>query len=139
MRSSESELVWDVARPRRPCRMPGVAMAGFRDRGMAPDALRLIPHQDVTLVFDFGLEPPIVDAADGRWHRGSIVAGLGLGGKAWARGTDLECVQVRLAPPIAGAVLGVRLDQLRGGVVALADLWGREAGLISERLAAAAS
>lgn len=132
-------FVWDVARPRRPCRMPGMAMAGFRDRGVAPKALRLIPHQDVTLVFDFGPEPPIVDDAAGRRFEGSLVAGLGFGGRVWARGTDLECVQVRLAPPIAGAVLGVRLDELRGGVVSLADLWGREADRVSQRLAEAGS
>ncbi len=40
---------------------------------------------------------------------------------------------------VAGAVLGVRPSDLDGAVVALDDLWGREAALIAERLSEAAS
>ncbi|GAA2067788.1 helix-turn-helix domain-containing protein [Streptomyces albiaxialis] len=138
-REGDDTLVWNVACPTRPSSVPGVAMAGFSDRGRLPEGQRLIPHPAVTLVLDFGPAPPVVDAADGRRHRGSLVAGLGLGGALWARGDDLACVQVRLSPVTAGAALGVRPDELEGAVVPLDALWGRDAARIGERLGEAAS
>jgi pimeloyl-ACP methyl ester carboxylesterase/AraC-like DNA-binding protein len=130
----DDTLLWDVARPRRPSRVAGVTMAGFRDRGMAPLGTRLVPHPAVTLVLDFGTGSVVVDDADGRQHRGSLVAGLGLPGAVQVRGTDFESVQVRLSPVIARTVLGVSLDELNGAVVALSDLWGREVPRIDEQL-----
>ena len=130
----ERTLVWDVACPARPSAVPGVAMAGFRDRGLVPDGQRLIPHPAVTLVLDFGSDPPVVDGVDGRRYRGSLAAGPGLGGAVHVRGTGLACVQVRLSPVTAGAVLGVRPDELDGGLVPLDALWGREAARTGEVL-----
>ncbi len=43
-------VLWDIACPARPSRVPGVTMAGFRDRGITPPGLRLIPHPAVTLI-----------------------------------------------------------------------------------------
>ncbi|MBN6057317.1 AraC family transcriptional regulator, partial [Nonomuraea sp. RK-328] len=54
-------------------------------------------------------------------------------------GENVECVQVRLSPVIARAVLGVSPAELDGAVVALDDLWGREASRIRERLAGVSS
>ncbi|MEV0196754.1 helix-turn-helix domain-containing protein [Nonomuraea sp. NPDC050691] len=126
--------VWDVACPQRPSRVAGVTMAGFRVRDM--DALRMVPHPAVTLLLDFGAGSPVVDDAAGRRQRGSVVAGpgIGSGGAVWARGENVECVQVRLSPVIARAVLGVSPADLDGAVIALDDLWGREAPRIRERL-----
>ncbi|MEV0151322.1 MULTISPECIES: helix-turn-helix domain-containing protein [unclassified Nonomuraea] len=111
-------------------------MAGFRDRGRTPAGLRLIPHPAVTLALVFGAGTVTVDDATGRRQGGSLVAGLGLGYGAvrvrWAK--NVECVQVRLSPVVARAVLGVQPVDLDGAVVALDDLWGREASRISERL-----
>ncbi|MEV0999853.1 helix-turn-helix domain-containing protein [Nonomuraea sp. NPDC050202] len=133
------EAVWGVVCPRRPSRMAGVAMAGFRVRAL--DALRMVPHPAVTLLLDFGAGSPVLDGAAGRRHLGSIVAGpgFGSGGAVWARGENVECVQVRLSPVIARAVLGVGLAELDGAVVTLDDLWGREASRVRERLAEASS
>jgi AraC-like DNA-binding protein len=119
--------------------MAGVAMAGFRVRAL--DALRMVPHPAVTLLLDFGAGSPVLDGAAGRRHLGSIVAGpgFGSGGAVWARGENVECVQVRLSPVIARAVLGVGLAELDGTVVTLDDLWGREASRVRERLAEASS
>lgn len=124
---------WDVARPARPSRVAGVSMAGFGIRSVA--AVRLIPHPAVMLVLEFGAGQPIVDDAAGR-QRGSLVAGLGLGfgGAVRARGENIECVQVRLSPVVARAVLGASPADLDGTVVALDDLWGREASRIREQL-----
>ncbi|GAA3186077.1 helix-turn-helix domain-containing protein [Nonomuraea roseoviolacea] len=125
--------MWDVACPERPSRVAGVTMAGFGVRDLA--ALRMVPHPAVTLVLEFGAGSPVMDHAAGQ-QRGSVVAGpgIGSGGGLWARGEDVECVQVRLSPVIARAVLGVSPAELDGAVVALDDLWGREASRIRERL-----
>jgi hypothetical protein len=144
MRSAGHEradaAVWDVVRPARPSRVAGVSMAGFRDRGMTAVGHRAIPHPAVTLALEFGAGPLIVDDAAGRQQRGSLVAGLGFGpGAGWVRGENFEAVQVRLSPLIARAVLGVSPADLDGAIVALDDLWGRQASRIREQLRDASS
>ncbi|MYX27537.1 helix-turn-helix domain-containing protein [Streptomyces sp. SID8381] len=126
--------VWDVACPQRPSRVAGLTMAGFRVREL--DGLRMVPHPAVTLLLEFGAGSPVVDWAAGRQQRGSIVAGpgLGAGGAVRARGENVECVQVRLSPVIARAVLGASPADLGDTVVSLDDLWGRAASRIRERL-----
>ncbi|GAA4905573.1 AraC-like DNA-binding protein [Nonomuraea thailandensis] len=133
------ESVWGVASPRRPSRVAGVTMAGFHVRDL--DALRMVPHPAVTLLLEFGAGSAVLDGAAGRRHLGSLVAGpgFGSGGAVWARGENVECVQVRLSPVIAHAVLGVSPAELDGAVVTLDDLWGPEAPRILERLAASSS
>ena len=123
---------WDVARPERPIQVPGVSMAGFQIREL--DALRMIPHPAVTLALEFGPGQPVVDDATGHRHRGSLVAGLGFGGGVLVHGENVACVQVRLSPVVAQAILGVSPADLDGFVVSLDDLWGREATQIRERL-----
>jgi AraC-like DNA-binding protein len=134
VRERDDVALWDVARPARPSRLAGVTMAGFRDRGMTPVGLRLIPHPAVTLALAFGAGPIIVDDAAGRQQQGSLVAGLGFGTVRVRRAESFECVQVRLSPVVARAVLGASPADLDGAVVALGDLWGREASRISEQL-----
>ena len=109
-------------------------MAGFGVRNLA--ALRMVPHPALTLILEFGTGQPIVDDAAGGQQRGSLVAGLGFGfgGAVRARGEDVVCVQVRLSPPIARAVLGASPAGLQGAAVPLEDLWGREAARIREQL-----
>ncbi|MFF8379835.1 helix-turn-helix domain-containing protein [Streptomyces sp. NPDC015661] len=125
---------WDVACPRRPSRVPGLTMAGFRVGDL--DALRMVPHPAVTLLLEFGAGSPVLDCPSGRQQRGCVVAGAGLGsgGAVRAHGENVECVQVRLSPVIARAILGVSPAELDGVVVPLDDLWGREASRIRERL-----
>ena len=109
-------------------------MAGFGVRDL--DALRMVPHPAVTLLLEFGTGSPVLDYAAGRQQLGSVVAapGFGSGGAVWARGENVECVQVRLSPVIARAVLGASPADLDGAVVALDDLWGRQASRIREQL-----
>jgi AraC-like DNA-binding protein len=114
-------------------------MAGFRDRGMTPVGLRLIPHPAVTLALVFGAGTIAVDDATGRQQRGSLVAGLGFGAVRVLRAENFECVQVRLSPVVARAVLGVCPADLDRAVVAVSDLWGREASRISEQLSEVSS
>jgi AraC-like DNA-binding protein len=127
-------VLWDIARPAQPSRVPGVTMAGFRDRGITPPGLRLIPHPAVTLVLVFGGTIAVEDAT-GRQQQGSFVTGLGFGEALRAlRVEGFECLQVRLSPVVAHAVLGAAVADLGGAVVTLDDLWGREAARISEHL-----
>jgi AraC-like DNA-binding protein len=140
VRGRDDAAVWDVARPARPSRLAGVSMAGFRDRGTTAVGHRAIQHPAVTLALEFGGGPLIVEDAAGRQQRGSLVAGLGLGaGAVWVRGENFEAVQVRLSPIVVRAVLGISPADLDGTVVALEDLWGRQAGNIRERLSDAES
>lgn len=114
-------------------------MAGFGVRSVV--ALRMVPHPAVTLALEFGAGRPVVEDATGKQQRGSLVAGLGFGsgGAVRVRGESVECVQVRLSPVVARAVLGVCPADLGGAMVALDDLWGREAPRIRERLGEASS
>ncbi|WP_447041755.1 helix-turn-helix domain-containing protein [Streptomyces sp. DSM 118878] len=111
-------------------------MAGFRVPGAPVDALRVVAHPAVMLILEFGPSPSTVDDGAGRRHRGSLVAGpgFGSGGGVRAWGEQVECVQVRLSPVIAGTVLGVPPADLAGAMVSLDELWGREAARVGERL-----
>ncbi|MGA4838265.1 helix-turn-helix domain-containing protein [Streptomyces sp. G45] len=133
----DDPAAWDVARPRRPSRMPGVDMAGFRVPGTLVGGLRMVPHPAVMLILEFGPGTSTVADGTGRHHHGSLVAGpgFGYGGGVRAWGEDIVCVQVRLSPAVAGAVLGASPTDLATTVVSLDDLWGREAFLARERLA----
>ncbi|MFC1439686.1 helix-turn-helix domain-containing protein [Streptacidiphilus sp. N1-10] len=136
----EPVSVWEVVSPIRPRLPAGVGMAGFRDGGRAEVGQRVIPHPSVMVAVEFGARPPVVSDAAGRQQRGSMVAGLGLGfgGAAWVRGENVECLQLRLSPLVAGAVLGVPPAEL-DGVVPLDAVWGRAVGRIREQLSEAPS
>jgi AraC-like DNA-binding protein len=133
----EAAAVWDIACPSRPGRLPGVSMAGFRARGGDPIDLRTLPHPAVTVAVDIGEGLLVVDEATGRQERGSVVAGLAPGAVR-ALGRDIECLQVRLSPVVAHAVLGAS-PELSGTVVGLDELWGRDAPGTQEELRAAVS
>lgn len=142
MRSGPDERdttpLWDVARPARHGSVAGVSMAGFRDRGVVPIDLRVVPQPTVILALAFGDGSPVVDDGAGRLHQGTFVAGLGAGVRGpmrlRLRGEDFEGLQVRLSPVVARAALGVSPAELSSAVVTLDDLWGREASRIRERL-----
>jgi AraC-like DNA-binding protein len=126
--------LWDIARPEQPGRVPGVAMAGFADRGSTPPELRMIPHPAVTLIVALGGTIAVEDTT-GHRQRGSFAAGPGFGEVLrvqWEK--DVECLQVRLSPVVAHAVLGPAVTDLHGGAGPLDALWGREAARIGERL-----
>ncbi|MFI0239962.1 helix-turn-helix domain-containing protein [Streptomyces sp. NPDC016845] len=127
----------DIAVPRPAQRLPGVSMAGFRRRGPAPMDIAMVAHPSVTLLLDLSDGDGIVYDARGGQGRGSVVIGL-LPGELRAGGRVGACLQIRLEPAVAAAVLGESAE-LRGAVVSLADVWGRAAERAEERLRAAAS
>ena len=128
---------WDIARPSRPGRLPGVRMAGFSDQATGLADIRVIPPPAVMVVIDIG-GGLLVGVASGWLQRGSVVAGLAPVGATGHGLQDFECLQVRLSPVVAHAMLGA-CAELSGTVMALDDLWGREATRIQEQLRAAAS
>jgi AraC-like DNA-binding protein len=99
--------------------------------------IAMIAHPSVTLIVDLSEAGGIVYDALGRHQRGSFVAGL-LPGQLRAGGWGGECLQIRLSPVVAAAVLGASTE-LTGTVAALEDVWVRDAGQVEERLRAATS
>lgn len=129
--------VVDVAVPSRQApAIPGVRMAGFRGSAKSTLDLRVVPYPELTLFVDFG-DALLVDDASGRQQRGCIVVGLAPG-SVHGSARDADCLQIRLSPPVAHAVLGASAE-LGGTVAALEDLWGGDAARLQERLRAAGS
>lgn len=123
---------------RRQGRLPGVSMAGFRHHAPAPVDIGMVAHPGVTLFVDLSEGAGIGYHTHSGHQRGSVVVGL-LPGElrvtGWGAG---ECLQIRLEPVAAAAVLGASAE-LNGTVVSLEEVWGRDAGRAGDRLRAAAS
>lgn len=130
---------WHIAVPSRPGRLAGVAMAGFSDRANNLVDVALVPPRAVIVIFGLGGESLVVEDGSGRLQRDRVTAGLAPGA---ARGRGLagnfECLQLRLSPVVAHAVLGASAE-LGGTVASLDDLWGRDAARLQEQLRAAAT
>jgi len=126
--------LWEIAVPSRP--LAGVSMAGFRDRSHGAVDLQVIPYPAITIVIDLG-DGLVVEGDNGASVRGSMAAGLAPGGVR-GRGSDVECLQIRLSPLLSHSVLGIS-PELGGSVVALEDLWGSDAERTEEQLRAASS
>ncbi|MFB9929107.1 helix-turn-helix domain-containing protein, partial [Amycolatopsis halotolerans] len=106
-----------IAVPSRPSRLPGVQMAGFVGDTVDLVDLTVVPYPAVTLFVNLRERLLVNDVA-----RGSVVAGLAPQGMR-VRGQDIECMQIRLSPGVAHAVLGTDLS---GEVVSLEDVWPTE-------------
>ncbi|MCO1659335.1 helix-turn-helix transcriptional regulator [Pseudonocardia sp. S2-4] len=128
----------DVAVPRPSARLPGVGMAGFHHRAPAPVDIAMVAHPSVTLLLDLTEGGGLVCATAGGRESGSVVVGLLPGDlHATARGAG-ECLQIRLEPAVAAAVLRASTD-LTGAVLPFADVWGRGAARAEAALRTAAS
>ncbi|GGV19215.1 AraC family transcriptional regulator [Actinomadura cremea] len=141
MLSAETPFDWagvDVAVPRTSGRLPGVSMAGFRHRVPGRVDIAMVAHPSVTLLVDLADGEGIVHDGPGRRERGSVVVGLLPGDlRTTGHGTG-ECLQIRLEPTAAAAMLGAS-SELTGTLAALADIWGRDAVRAEDRLRAAPS
>jgi AraC-like DNA-binding protein len=130
--------LWDIATPARPGRLPGLTMAGFRERSADTIELEIVPYPAVTVAVDLGDDDlRVVDDTTGRQQRGCVVLGIGSSGVR-ATGRKIECLQLRLSPTVAHSVLGAAPD-LGGTVIALEDLWGPDAARVQGQLQTASS
>jgi AraC-like DNA-binding protein len=141
MRSADSArdaaALWDIATPVRRARLPGLTMAGFRERPSDAVDLQIVPYPAVTVAVDLGDESLVVDDERGAHQRGCVVVGLAPG-TVRAVGRDIECLQLRLSPVVAHSVLSAS-PELGGTVIGLEDLWGHDAARVQERLQTATS
>ena len=128
----------EVSVPSPPGRLPGITMAGFRQRVPAFVDIAMVAHPSVTVLFDLGDGEWTVYQADGRHERGDVVIGLLPGDLRIAGSGAGECLQIRLGPVAAAAMLGAPAE-LSGTVVSLTDLWGTDAGRARDRLRCAPS
>lgn len=112
-------------------------MAGFSARFGEPVDVEMVPHPALTMVFNLGDEPLVVDDGTGRHLRERVVAGLAPGGARGRAAGGFDCLQVRLSPVFAHAVLDGPV--LGAAVVSLDDLWAHDAVSMQERLRAATS
>ncbi|MFF0154903.1 helix-turn-helix domain-containing protein [Micromonospora sp. NPDC005203] len=128
----------DVVVPGPAARLPGIRMAGFRHQGCAPVDIALVAHPSITLLIDLDEDTGLTYTVNGRHGSGSAVVGL-LPGDLRATGRGFgECLQIRLEPIPAAAVLGTSAG-ICGAVVSLDDVWGRAAERVEARLRATAS
>ncbi|MFJ4655064.1 helix-turn-helix domain-containing protein [Nocardia sp. NPDC088792] len=126
-------MSWEVARPSRALAVRGLDMAGFRIHGGGSEFLRAIPHPAVTVLLEFGEGRFDIQDPAGRTRTGSLALGL-LRDAVPLRVEALECVQVRMSPLAASAVLGMPPSELSGTMVGLDELWGRDVARLCERL-----
>jgi len=113
-------------------------MAGFRQRVPGNWDIAMVAHPAVTLLVDLSEGEGAGYDIHGRLERGSVVIGLLPGDlRATGRGA-VHCLQIRLEPVAAAAVLGASAE-LSGTVVSLEDVWGRDAERVEDRLRAAVS
>ena len=128
---------FEIAVPGPSSRLPGITMAGFRQRARARWDITMVAHPCVTLFVDLGGGDGVSYDVHGRNGSGSVVVGL-LPGEVRASGTSLDCLQIRLEPIAAAAVFGTSRE-LSGAMVTLEELWGRDAERAEEGLRGAAS
>lgn len=108
-------------------------MAGFGHRAATGVEIAMVAHPSVTLLVDLSDEGAFGCSAGARRASGSFVAGLIPGDlRVTGRGPG-ACLQIRLAPVAAAAVLGGG-GGLSGAIVPLGDVWGPDAAQLEDRL-----
>ncbi len=66
----------DVSVPHSSGLLPGITMAGFRQRVPADVDIAMVAHPSVTLLFNLSEGEWVVCQAHGRHERGNVVIGL---------------------------------------------------------------
>ncbi|WP_245553580.1 hypothetical protein [Nocardia veterana] len=128
-----SAAVWRLAVPSNVA-VAGVRMAGFSGRATQSVDMRVVPYPAVTVFVEFG-DGTLIDETAGRELRhGGIVGPLPGGLRACGR--EVDCLQIRLSPPLARRVFG-DVSELTATVTAFDEVWGRDAEALRERLHAA--
>ncbi len=108
----------------------------FADHLATPLVWREIPSRHVTVILNAG-DPLILADRGDRATLGSFATGLQTGPAHVERHGHQCGVHLRLSPPAAYALFGLPMHLLTGEVVDAADLMGRGADRLAERVAAA--
>lgn len=125
---------WEVALPPLGgTSLGGVRMAGFRDRIAVGLDKKVLPQPAVVVVIGLGAAPFTVEGGGAPQPLRSFAAALSPG-PARIRGEHVECIEMRLSPPAAYALLGVSPRELVRPVISLEDLWGRRERRLREQL-----
>ncbi|GHC78302.1 helix-turn-helix domain-containing protein [Streptomyces flavofungini] len=114
----------------------GVYVAGYRSRAGGCLDMRVFPQPFVTVVLGFGDALLHVDGGSGRTALGSLVAGP-VPGPTRIRSGRFSCVELRLSPPAAYALLDAAPADLHGAVTGLEELWGARGRRLGEGIAGA--
>lgn len=114
----------------------GAAILGYRAGDGQSMDLRVAAAPTVTVVISFGDAELVVDEVVGQRSSTGFVAGPALAAMR-VRCERAECVEIRMSPIRAYALLGVSPRDLGPGVVGLEDLWGGPARLLRAGLAVA--
>ncbi|MFF3229028.1 helix-turn-helix domain-containing protein [Nocardia suismassiliense] len=120
---------WDIAR--HVGSRSGIDVVGYRDRGRAGLDMQVMPGKSCALVVDVGDGLDIVTGSD-RWMAGGVVTGLSPG-PVRIRSRRVDCVEVRLSPVQAYALLGTAVSS----ATAPHDVWGEPVRRLREQLAEA--
>ncbi|MFI5503411.1 helix-turn-helix domain-containing protein [Nocardia asteroides] len=116
----ELDSGWELARAGSP-EWAGMSLSGFRDRSAAGLDMRIVAMPAVTVVVQVGESLFHTDASPRPGHR--------------THTGEPARVEVRLAPTLAYALLGVTPGDLAGTVAGIEDIWGPPAARLRERLA----
>ncbi|MCZ9330224.1 helix-turn-helix domain-containing protein [Nocardia farcinica] len=122
---------WELTRPTTAA-LPGVRMSGFHDRGTGGLDMQVAALSAVTVVIDLGDHPLSVAEDTAPRTVDSLVAGLAPAPHR-VRSAALECLELRLSPVTAYALLDAAPSELNG-VPSAEDLWGAPARRLRERL-----
>ncbi|WP_344854484.1 AraC family transcriptional regulator [Planomonospora alba] len=134
--TTQDHGAWEVAVPTGGRAIPGVRMAGFRDRSGGTFEERIPPGPAIAIVIDCG--PGGLGPLGGAAVEGGIVAGI-CPAAARMAGRAIDCLELQVDPPAAPDLLGVPPAELNGAPLDLAELWGRDAGRLRARLIEARS
>lgn len=110
--------------------------AGFTERAGRSVARLEAARPRVSIIIGFGQTMTVGDRKDNGGNHRAFVVGAASGPLISRHLGELQCVEVNVAPWASTVLLGVGLSA-GDGPVALADLLGREADILVERLAAA--
>jgi AraC-like DNA-binding protein len=111
-------------------------MAGFTSQTKDLVDIQVVPYPAVTIFIELG-SGVLVDHAPGQQRRGSLAIGLAPSGVR-ARGRHIECLQIRLSPLLAQAVLASAAE-LGQTAAALDEFWGHDTARFEDQLHAAGS
>ncbi|TWJ20129.1 helix-turn-helix domain-containing protein [Micromonospora endolithica] len=120
---------WTVALPAQQPSVPGVRLVGFLERTGLPFSELLLPSPTVSIV---------IDCAGGSLSATSVGSAALVSGVAPANervhGSYIDCLEVELSPLLVPALFDVDPRDLGHAVVALDELWGRDAERLTNQL-----